>query len=124
MKRTIGIFAALLMTMTISIGAYAANTESKSITLFQSVEVNGTTLKPGTYKVTFDSAAPSTQVTFLQGKKEIATAQAEVKSLPQKQSDTQIKMNTVGTTPRLDEIDFRGTTTAIKFSETAINSGE
>jgi peptidoglycan hydrolase CwlO-like protein len=124
MKRTIGIFAALLMTMTISMAAYAANSESKSITLFQAVQVNGTTLQPGTYKVTFDAATPSTQVTFLKGKKEIASTQAQVMSLPQKQSDTQIKMNTVGTTQRLDEIDFRGTSTGIKFSETTINSGE
>jgi len=124
MKRTIGILAALFMTITISMGAYAANSESKSLTLFQTVELDGTTLKPGTYKVKFDASGSSTQVTFLQGKKEIASAQAQLKSLPEKQAETEIKMTTVGTTPRLDEIDFRGSTTAITFAESPTSSGE
>ena len=124
MKNTVGIIAALILTMTASLAAYAANNESKSLTLFQSVEVNGTTLEPGTYKVSFDATGSATQVTFSQGKKDIVSAPAHLKSLSQKKAETQIRMNDTGAIPRLEEIDFRGSTTGITFVEPAGSTGE
>jgi len=125
MKRTLGIIAALAFAMTASLAAYAANSESKTFSLFQSVEVNGTTLQPGTYKVSFDASGPATQVTFSQGKKEIVSTSGQVKNLPEKQRKTQIKMsNTESATPRLVEIDFRGGTTGIQFAEPAGTAGQ
>ena len=115
--------AALLFVITLSMAA-PAETFKKSVTLPNAVEVNGKTLPAGDYKVKVDATGSSAQVTFLKGGKEVASAPAQLKVLPAKQNATQVQINTASSTPRLDEIDFIGTTTGIKFATNTASAGE
>ncbi len=48
------------------------------INLTTPVMVNGTQLAPGTYKVNYTGSGPDVQVSFLQGKRTVATAPAHL----------------------------------------------
>jgi len=123
MKTILTTAAALLFAMAFFPGA-AAETIKKSVSFPGAVEVNGKTLPAGDYKVKIDTNGSNAQVTFLKDGKEVASAPAEVKTLAVKQNSTQVQMNTAGSTPRLDEIDFSGTTTAVRFVGNTASAGE
>ena len=78
MTRKFVVVTALLLTL--SIGLYAAEKKSDSVTFHDPVKVGSTTLAPGDYKVVWDGAGPDVQVSFVQGKKTIATAPAKLVS--------------------------------------------
>jgi len=98
-------------------GAAFAGTVSKTVTFENPVQVNGTTLQPGDYKVTYDDHAGSTQVTFKKGKKDIASAPAQVKDLGSKTHTTTVVYNTVGNAQAVQEIHFGGSTQALVLAE-------
>lgn len=66
---------ALLLTSS----AFAAS--KGSLQLSNSVIVNGTTLKPGDYKVQWEGSGPDVELNILQGKNVVAKAQAHVVEL-------------------------------------------
>ena len=68
---------ALVLVLTLSATALAAGGAS-TIKLHSAVQVNGTSLAAGEYKVKWESHSPETDVTFLQGKKAVATAHAKL----------------------------------------------
>jgi hypothetical protein len=103
-------------------GAAFAGTVSKTITLSNPVQVNGTTLQPGDYKVTYDDATPTTQVTFKKGKKDVATAQAQVKQVNTKASATSLQYNSEGSAQKLQQIQFGGSTQALVLSDSGSSS--
>jgi len=103
-------------------GAAFAGTVSKTLTFENPVSVNGTTLQPGDYKVTFDDNSPTTQLTFKKGKKEVATAPAQVKQVGTKVNATSVEFNTEGSTRKLQQIQFGGSTQALVLSEGGSNS--
>ncbi len=114
MKRTLVTLAALLTILTCSITAFA--TEYQKLTLTKTLEVNGSMLKAGNYTLRFETTGASTTVTFLLGNKEVATAPAELRTLPEKPRNTQIQTDTSGKSPRLADISFRGTTIGLNFT--------
>jgi siroheme synthase len=57
-----------------------AGTKS-SLQLSNSVTLNGTTLKPGTYKVQWEGSGPNVEVSILQGKNVVAKAAAHLVQL-------------------------------------------
>src|SRR6516225_11960208 len=101
MKRIFGLFGGAVLTFVLSSGAFAA-TVSKTLTLDNPVQVNGTTLQPGDYKVSYDDSTPNTQVTFQKGKEKIATVPAQIKPLGSKTNSTALVINTQGSTATLD----------------------
>jgi hypothetical protein len=68
--------AALLLASSAFAGAKA------SLQLDNPVSLNGTTLKPGDYKVQWDGNGPDVQISFVQGKKVVAQASAKLIDLP------------------------------------------
>lgn len=122
MKRYLCTLAALLIVMTWSIAACA--TETQKITLMKSLDVNGTTLQAGNYTLRFEATGATTKVSFLRGSKEVATAPAQLRTLPQKSETTQIMSNTESKSPRLSEINFRGSTIGLTFSLTPDVAGK
>lgn len=67
------------MSLLFATGALAAGKGNKtSVTVPGPVMVNGKTLAPGEYKVTWEGSGSDVQVTFLQGKKVVATASARI----------------------------------------------
>jgi hypothetical protein len=123
MKRISALCAAVLFALTLSIGA-SAETIQKNVTLPRAMDVGGKTLPAGDYKVKVDTTGTTAQVVFLKGKKEVANTSAQVKTLPNKPFNTQIQINTATSTPRLDGIDFGGTTTAVRFTGENASAGE
>lgn len=66
----------LVMALLFSSVAFASN--KGSLLVSSQVTVNGKSLAPGEYSVTWDGTGPEVQVTFMKGKKVMATAPAHV----------------------------------------------
>lgn len=63
----------------VAVGALAADKGNRTtVTVYDPVMVNGKTLTPGDYNVTWEGSGPDVQVSFLQGKKVVATASAKI----------------------------------------------
>jgi hypothetical protein len=77
MKSKFAVLSVLLLTL-LSAGLFAATKNSDSVTFFDSVKVGGTELAAGEYKVVWNGDGPDVQVSFLQGKKTVATAPARL----------------------------------------------
>ncbi len=116
MKRISTLVCGAALTVLLT-GAAFAGTVSKSLTFTDPVQVNGTTLEPGQYKVTFNDNAPTTQVTFKKGKKDVATASAQVKPLATKTYATSVEYNGEGANRQLQEIHFGGLNQALVLGE-------
>jgi len=60
--------------------AFAASKNSANVSLDQPVNVAGTQLAPGQYKLSWEGTGPDVTVVFTQGKKTIATTSAKLVS--------------------------------------------
>ena len=118
MKRFFVSMGAALVGLMLSAGALA-ETHSKNLDLDKSVQVNGTTLAPGSYKVTYDDSGATAQVTFMKGKNKVATAPAQIKKLDSKASTTSVILSNKTSVPSLEEIDFGGSTQGLVLSNAA-----
>src|SRR5215472_17805008 len=116
-------FALLVLALTVSISAFAKS-KSESVSLFQDVTVNGTTVPKGDYVVKYDIEGSNAQVKFTQNGKEIATANGQVKTLTQKPVRNQVVLSTAGDTHSISEIDFGGKETAITFESAGAAAGK
>ena len=111
-------FALLLSTTSL----FAAS--SGSMNLKQPVQLNGTQIKPGDYKVTWEGTGPDVTVSVMQGKNVVAKALAHVKELGknvdanatilQKQSDGSTSLN---------GIRFGGKKITLEFTEETAATG-
>jgi hypothetical protein len=116
MKHILTVLFACLFAATLSLGAFA-ETQSKNLTLYNAVDVNGKTLPAGNYKVKVEETGTTAQVTFFKGNKEVASAPAQITPLAKKAGSTQVQVNNAGGSNHLDEIDFAGSTTGIRFTD-------
>ena len=66
-----------VLVLALSATAVAASSTS-TVKLFSAAQLNGTSLAAGEYKVKWDSHSPEADVTFLQGRKTVATAHAKL----------------------------------------------
>ena len=73
-KFTLSVVAVALL----SISALASDKMKASIQIQDAVHVGSTLLAPGQYRMTWTESGTSAEVTFLQGKKVIATVPAQV----------------------------------------------
>jgi hypothetical protein len=72
----------LVMGLALLLASSAFAATKANLQLGNPVMVNGTTLKPGDYKVQWDGTGPSVQLSILQGKNVVVKAQARVVDLP------------------------------------------
>ena len=121
MKRFATLVCGTALTLMLT-GAAFAGTVSKTVTFNDPVQINGTTLQPGDYKVTFDDNAPTTQLTFKKGKKDVATAQAQVKQVSNKANATSVEFNGEGSSRKLQQIQFGGSNQALVLSDAGSSS--
>jgi hypothetical protein len=77
--------------------AFAAT--KASLTLQSPATINGTTLKPGDYKLQWDGSGPNVEVSIIQGKSVLAKVQAKVGDLnvPAQNNAAVVKRNDNGT---------------------------
>ena len=98
--------------------AFAAT--KADLTLQSSVTVNGTTLKPGDYKLQWDGSGPNVEVSIMQGKNVLAKVPAKVVDLnaPAPNNAAVIRNNSDGTSS-LNGARFQGKKFALDLSESS-----
>ena len=75
LKLSVFLFAAALFT---SAAAFAGDNNKITLNLYEKVSVEGKTLNPGQYTVSWEGSGPTVQVTIAQGKQTIANFSAHV----------------------------------------------
>ncbi len=76
---TVGKSLILALVVLMAAGAFAA--AKANLQLGSAVLVNGTTLKPGEYKVQWDGNGPDIELSFIQGKNVVAKVPARIAEL-------------------------------------------
>lgn len=115
--------ALLIMVVSLAVSAFA-KPKSQNITLLHEASLNGTSLPAGDYVVRYDPDGPTTEVKFMQGKKEVASATGQVKTLSKGPQSNQVILNNASQVPSISEIDFSGKTTAISFDSSTMPMGK
>jgi hypothetical protein len=118
MKKIAVLTFALLLTTSL----FAATSGSMKLT--QPVQLNGTQLKPGDYKVTWEGTGPEVTVSVLKGKEVVAKTSAHLKDLDKNGASdaTVLQKNADGSTS-LNGIRFGGKKVALEFAEETAASG-
>ena len=98
--------------------AHAAGNNTHSIEIYHVVQIGGTTLKPGNYKVEWQGTGPAVQVSFQQNGKTVVTSLGTLKT-----NDDQVRQDAIVTeatgagTSTLKEIDFGHQKEALVFDQ-------
>jgi len=102
--------------------AFAAT--KASLSLSDPITVNGTTLKPGDYKLEWDGSGPSVEVSVMQGKKVVAKLPAKLVDLksPAENSAAVVQKHDDGTSS-LVGARFEGKKFALEIGESNSNDG-
>ena len=110
--------AALLL----STSLFAATSGSMHLT--QPVQLNGTEIKPGDYKITWEGTGPEVTVSVLKGKEVVAKSSAHMKELDKNGSNdaTILQKKSDGSTA-LNGIRFSGKKVALEFSQETAAAG-
>ena len=110
------------LVLLLSTSLFAASSGSLDVT--QPIQLNGTQLKPGSYKVTWEGAGPEVSVSILKGKDVMVKAPAHVKEHDKNFATNAmlLQKNADGSTS-LTEIRFSGKKLALEFSEGSVASG-
>jgi hypothetical protein len=113
MKKIIALLITLVSLQIFSFAAAAA--KSESITFYEPITVASSTLPAGTYTVSWTEGSTA-NVTFSQGKKNVATVPATV--VVKKNPDTAIQASKSETGKKLQEIDFKNASLNFRGTET------
>ena len=100
-----------------SLGALARDNSTHPVGFQDSVEVGGTQLKAGDYKVEWQGTGPAVQVTFLQHGNTVASAPATLQSDKQVTHDDVVVDETNANAKTLKEIDFAHQKAALVFAQ-------
>jgi len=120
MKRMIGI-TLFAFAMLLASSAFAGD---KTVTLSGTTTVGGQKLTAGEYKVRVEGTGSTAQLHFFKGKKEVASASAEMAELdyPVKRDGVVLASNGDGSS-KLVEIQFAGQKSAIRLNGSESASG-
>jgi hypothetical protein len=107
----------LVMGLALLLASTAFAATKASLELDNAVTLNGTTLKPGDYKVQWDGSGPNVELSFVQGRKVVATASARIVDLPlPAANDAAVTMKSESGPNSLTGIRFHGKKFAIDLS--------
>ena len=113
----------LALTLTLSIGAFAAS-KSQTVTLYHDAQLNGKTLPAGEYTVKCDTTGSTSQVRFIRNGKEVASATGQVKQLTSAPDSNQVvTLDGNGGPSTISEIDFSNTKSGVTFGTSTAMSG-
>lgn len=104
-----------VLVLALTVTAFAA-TGAGTVTLSSAAQVNGKSLAAGEYKVRWESHSPEADVTFLQGKAEVASAHAKVMDSTEAALEDSVltRANSDGSKSLL-EVHFRGKKSFLVF---------
>jgi hypothetical protein len=111
-------YLALLSTLALlfPLCASARDKHQHSVDFFNPVKVGSTQLQPGNYKVEWQGAGPSVQVSFLHSGRTVATAPATLRTNDSQATQDDIVTDTTGANA-LREIDFAHQKEALIFTQ-------
>jgi len=106
-----------ILTLVLSVGAFAKDNHSGNFTLFETVRVGSTQLEPGQYKAQWTGSGNDVKVDILQNGKTVATAAGMIKDLGQRSPYDAVTTKTLqDDTKVVDEIDFNKRSEALVLS--------
>jgi hypothetical protein len=107
-----------IFAMLSSLGVFARNKNQQSVDIPDTVQVGGTQLKPGNYKMEWQGTGPDIQVTFLRDGKTVVTVPAMLKTNDDQVTQDEIVTGSGNNT--LEEIDFRHGKEAVVFQQSGM----
>ena len=112
----------LILGLALLLASSAFAATKGSLTLSSPATVNGTTLKPGDYKLQWDGSGPNVEVSILQGRTVLAKVPAKVVDLPAAAgiSAAVVTKNADGTTS-LSGARFEGKKFALEIGESTMS---
>ena len=112
----------LSLALLLSTSLFAASSGSMHVS--QTVQLNGSTIKPGDYKVTWEGTGADVTVSVLKGKEVVAKSAAHVKELAgNSATDAVLQQKNADGSTSLNGIRFGGKKVALEFSEETATSG-
>ena len=96
--------------------AFASN--KGSLQVREQLEVNGQQLAPGVYQLRWDGTGSSVEVSFIQGKKEVAKAWAKVVALDKTNDTDSVVVDHEGGKATVSELRFAGKKYALALGST------
>jgi len=103
-----------ILTLALSVGAFAKDSHSGNLTLFETVRVGSTDLEPGHYKAEWAGAGNDVKIDILQNGKTVATTQGTVKNLEKPSPYDAVTTTTLqDNTKVVDEIEFNNRSEAL-----------
>jgi len=104
-----------------TVSAMARDKNQHSVEISDSVQVGGTQLKPGNYKLEWQGTGPEVQVNFVRDGKTIATAPGTLKTNdPHVTQDDIVTDTTSANTKTLTEIDFSHNKESLVFEQSGM----
>jgi hypothetical protein len=116
-------YAAVIATlaMLFSLSAFARDKNERTVNLAYAVQVGGTQLQPGTYKVEWQGAGPDVQVSFLKNGKTVATVPGTLKTGDtQVTQDEQIVSDSTSANRTLNELEFGRDKASLTFQQSGM----
>jgi len=101
-----------------SVSALARDKNQHSVEIPDSVQVGGTQLEPGNYKVEWQGTGPEIKVNFVRDGKTVATVPGTLKTNDAKVTQDEIVTDT--TTKTLEEIDFSRNKESLVFEQSGM----
>jgi hypothetical protein len=96
--------------------AFASN--KGSLVVREAVEVNGQQLAPGEYQVRWEGTGSNVEVSFMQGKKEVAKTSAKVVTLDQSSNYDSTVIDRASGKASVSEVRFAGKKVALAIGST------
>ena len=113
------LFSMIALLSTVS--ALARDKNQHSVQISDSVQVGGTQLKPGNYKLEWQGTGPEVQVNFVRDGKTVATAPGTLKTNdPHVTQDDMVTNTTSPNTKTLKEIDFSHNKESLVFEQSGM----
>ena len=104
-----------------SVDALARDKSKHSVEITESVQVGGTQLKPGNYKIEWQGTGPEIQVNFVRDGKTIATVPGTLKTNDAHVTQDEIVTDTTSSnTQTLKEIDFSRNKESLVFEQSGM----
>lgn len=117
--KCIALLSMLALLSTVS--ALARDKNQQSVEILDSVQVGGTQLRPGSYKVEWQGTGPEVQVNFVRDGKTIATAPGTLKTNDAHVVQDDIVTDTTSAnTKTLKEIDFAHNKESLVFEQSGM----
>jgi len=116
-------YAALLSMIALlsTVSALARDKNQHSVQISDSVQVGGTQLKPGNYKLEWQGTGPEVQVNFVRDGQTVATAPGTLKTNdPHVTQDDMVTNTTSPNTKTLKEIDFSHNKESLVFEQSGM----